>query len=81
MILRTLGTQIQERLFGGKSIILSGPRQVGKTTLVRALSDALMLVLFGKITSFQNVLNKRSTPVLLRNPIFGALPINRKLTT
>jgi predicted AAA+ superfamily ATPase len=41
MILRTLGTQIRERLFGGKTIILSGPRQVGKTTLVRALSDAL----------------------------------------
>jgi uncharacterized protein len=41
MINRTLGTQIQARFFGGKTIVVLGPRQVGKTTLARQLTDAL----------------------------------------
>lgn len=34
MIKRQLTESIQERLFGGKAILLIGPRQVGKTTLI-----------------------------------------------
>jgi predicted AAA+ superfamily ATPase len=36
MIIRTLSEVIQGNLFRGKAIILLGPRQVGKTTLVRS---------------------------------------------
>lgn len=37
MILRTLQTSLKEKLFKGKAILLFGPRQVGKSTLVEAL--------------------------------------------
>ena len=37
MIKRTLETTIQSRLFKNKAIILMGPRQVGKTTLIKTL--------------------------------------------
>ena len=37
MITRILESFIQERLFTGKTILLLGPRQVGKTTLVRTI--------------------------------------------
>lgn len=37
MILRTLQTSLSEKLFKGKAILLFGPRQVGKSTLVEAL--------------------------------------------
>ncbi len=37
IILRRLEGQIQERLFEGKAIILLGPRQAGKTTLIKGL--------------------------------------------
>ena len=40
MIPRLLRAQIEANLFSGKTIILFGPRQVGKTTLVRAILDA-----------------------------------------
>lgn len=36
-IKRTIASSIQKRLFGGKAIIVYGPRRVGKTTLVRAI--------------------------------------------
>jgi len=39
MIQRTIVSQIAECLFQGKAIILFGPRQVGKTTLVEALLE------------------------------------------
>lgn len=38
---RTLDLQIQARLFGGKTIVVLGPRQVGKTTLARKLAASL----------------------------------------
>jgi uncharacterized protein len=41
MIPRTLNTQIQRRLFGGKTIVVLGPRQVGKTTTARDLLASL----------------------------------------
>ena len=47
MILRTIQRSIEEKLFSGKVIILLGPRQVGKTTLLKEIiknrADALWL--------------------------------------
>lgn len=47
MILRTIQRSIEEKLFKGKVIILLGPRQVGKTTLLKEIiknrADALWL--------------------------------------
>jgi len=39
MIERTLLSELKKRLFKGKAIILIGPRQVGKTTLIRSLLE------------------------------------------
>jgi predicted AAA+ superfamily ATPase len=36
-IIRSLGSLIQSRLFEGKAIILLGPRQAGKTTLIKSI--------------------------------------------
>jgi predicted AAA+ superfamily ATPase len=47
MIQRTLLSALKEQLFSGKAILLFGPRQVGKTTLLKQLigtsEDALWL--------------------------------------
>lgn len=40
MISRILHTELESRLFGGKLLVLYGPRQVGKTTLVKSLVEA-----------------------------------------
>lgn len=37
MIDRTLKKALSERLFKGKTIVLVGPRQVGKTTIVKEI--------------------------------------------
>jgi hypothetical protein len=37
MITRTLSSQLRDRFFGSKALILLGPRQVGKTTLLKEL--------------------------------------------
>jgi len=37
IIIRSVGTRIQARLFKGKAVILLGPRQAGKTTLVEGI--------------------------------------------
>lgn len=39
MIKRQIHSDISEKLFSGKAIILTGPRQTGKTTLLTQLSD------------------------------------------
>lgn len=46
MITRILSENIQQHLFKGKSIILLGPRQVGKTTLLKAFSEEESSVLW-----------------------------------
>ena len=43
MIERSIKNQIDSRLYKGKAVIIVGPRQVGKTTLLRAMSQ-----MFGK---------------------------------
>lgn len=48
MIARIIHSQIKKRLFNGKAILLYGPRQVGKTTLMKSIlselpEDALFL--------------------------------------
>jgi predicted AAA+ superfamily ATPase len=39
MIKRQLQESLKERLFAGKAIVLIGPRQVGKTTLINSILD------------------------------------------
>jgi predicted AAA+ superfamily ATPase len=46
MIERILAKIIQEQLYTGKVIVLLGARQVGKTTLLKALFDDLPDVLW-----------------------------------
>jgi len=39
MLQRKIAVQIKNRLFQGKAIIITGPRQTGKTTLVNSLLE------------------------------------------
>jgi hypothetical protein len=39
MITRTLETVLKDRLFSNKAILLLGPRQVGKTTLIKKINE------------------------------------------
>ncbi len=41
MIKRDLQSVIEKNLFKGKAIIITGPRQVGKTTILKQLSDSI----------------------------------------
>jgi predicted AAA+ superfamily ATPase len=62
MIKRTLSDVIQKRFFKGKAILLLGPRQVGKTTLIQELIQAKeYLFLNGDDPSIRGILENAST--------------------
>jgi predicted AAA+ superfamily ATPase len=65
MIQRTIKEQIKNRFFKGKAIILLGPRQVGKTTLVQELlKENKYLFLNGDDPAIRGMLSKVSTSQL-----------------
>lgn len=67
MINRLLKTVITGRLFHGKAIVIIGPRQVGKTTLVKEiLRGSEYLILNGDDLNIMNLLNEHSEVNLKR---------------
>lgn len=46
MIYRDIQPVIERNLFKGKAIVLIGPRQVGKTTMLKQISNQLALPTF-----------------------------------
>ncbi|MEN9332663.1 MAG: hypothetical protein RLZZ94_1753, partial [Bacteroidota bacterium] len=65
MIKRTLSEIIQNRFFKGKAILLLGPRQVGKTTLIQELIKVKeYLFLNGDDPSIRSMLENASTTQL-----------------
>ncbi len=73
MITRDLFSTISNQLFKGKAIILFGPRQVGKTTLVTILKKSLsqkVLWLNGDEANVREALSNTSLAQL--KPIIGS---------
>ncbi|WNJ16433.1 ATP-binding protein [Pontibacter sp. G13] len=67
MFLRTIESEIQHRISKGKAIILTGPRQVGKTTLLKKiLRDSPYLFLNGDDPAIRRQLTGISTTQLAR---------------
>jgi predicted AAA+ superfamily ATPase len=67
MIKRTFQTSIQKRLFKGKAVLLFGPRQAGKSTLIEALleaQDAEWLYLNGDDADVREILTNTSAAKL-----------------
>ena len=66
MITRILESQIKKRLFSNKAIILTGPRQAGKTTLIRKVleEEKNVLLLDGDDPTVINLLNRPNTEML-----------------
>lgn len=65
MIQRFLEQKIIEKLDTGKAILLIGPRQVGKTTLIQSLlKNKAHLFLNGDDPSVRNLLNQPNTEEL-----------------
>ena len=63
MIARTLEKAIKTKLFDGKAIILIGPRQTGKTTLIKKILEAYRnesLILDGDDPITQSILTRPS---------------------
>jgi len=62
MINRILFSKITQRLGSGKAIVVTGPRQVGKTTLIRSiLKNKGYLFLDGDDASIRNILSNTNT--------------------
>ena len=63
MINRILESQIRKRLFTGKAIIVTGPRQVGKTTLIENILNGLndVLILNGDDPAILKLLDRPNT--------------------
>ncbi|WP_026714674.1 ATP-binding protein [Flavobacterium daejeonense] len=67
MINRDLTSKIREKLNKGKAVLLIGPRQVGKTTLINALlEDVPFLFLDGDDAVVADTLSNANTEVLKR---------------
>lgn len=66
MITRILESQIRKRIFSGKAIILTGPRQAGKTTLIRKIIQEQnnVLLLDGDDPTVINLLNRPNTEMI-----------------
>lgn len=66
MISRVLENQIRNRLFSGKVIILTGPRQVGKTTLIKQILNDVpdLLFLDGDDPTIMKLLDRPNTEQL-----------------
>lgn len=65
MIQRSLLKELQKRIVGHKALIVLGPRQVGKTTLLRELvSEKDVLFLNGDDPTVQTLLSNVNTEVL-----------------
>ena len=67
MIPRLIAGSIESRLFSGKAIIVSGARQVGKTTLLNAILEKYtddLLCLDGDDITIQDLLNRPNTQQL-----------------
>jgi uncharacterized protein len=67
MIKRIIENQIEEKMFKGKGILLFGPRQCGKTTLVRTLlarRKEMFLELNGDEPDIREELSRMTTPRL-----------------
>ena len=66
MIVRTLKEQISSRFFSGKAIIVTGPRQAGKTTLIKnILSERKdVLLLNGDDPAIKRLLDRPNTEQL-----------------
>ena len=65
MITRQIADNIKKRMFSQKAIILLGPRQVGKTTLIRTLiGDEDVLFLDGDDVTVRNTLSQINTQEL-----------------
>jgi len=69
MIFRTLQNEIESRLFKGKTILLFGPRQTGKSTLIHAIlssENKSFLYLNGDEADVRDILSE-TTSTKLRN--------------
>jgi predicted AAA+ superfamily ATPase len=69
MIARILNKKIKDKLFSGKVILITGPRQSGKSTIMRNLqkqTDKKSLFLDCDDPQTRNILQNQSTPNLLR---------------
>lgn len=67
MINRLLSNQVEKRIKSGKAIIILGPRQVGKTTLIKTiLKDERYLFLDGDDPSVRTALTNPNTEQLKR---------------
>jgi len=67
MIQRLLSERIESKLFQGKAILVSGTRQVGKTTLLKAMLEKYpgnILYLNGDDVTIQNLMNRPNTQQL-----------------
>ena len=65
MIIRILGQKVETRLGSGKAIIIVGPRQVGKTTLIKSiLENKVHLFLDADDPTIRNLLTKTNTEQL-----------------